>query len=472
MLQLWRDFFFERTDEFYLCLLMLDVPSILSLSSTSRELRTFLLMGKEQEEAPANTVPTQPVVSNSYHFADKIWKLLLHYHTSMYFIRCDLFSTSSSTSSSLDFQEHLKSILQTKLKPEHEQQQTMLTQQILKEQYQATKNMAYNAKIWQQYHEELAEKRQKLLEKQQAEIQDPSVIQSVIPQQKWCYWLKQYFIHFTMTLNELKRMFSSKAHSITLTDYSKVPGISSDDLTLEISLWKHRYLYLNEELRTMNCSLLSEFEAMRDYKTNQFILAPKPDDSASAEVYNHRPAEHAIMQLKPGNLLEARYRPCLLKEIGISKTGKGGHRKARLVGFCVFTGRKYDEIVPANVYYQSPPAEINKNCLIVAKTIGINGTVTVQVPASSILLRDCAMLQKKVMAQQSTTTANNSTSSNGKTTTTAEQQQTCTSSLNEEVEQGITTIELPIPANVPITMAHSVTVLTISGCSIVIDSHR
>merc|ERR1719427_2542454 len=41
-------------------------------------------------------------------------------------------------------------------------------------------------------------------------------------------------------------------------------------------------------------------------------------------------------------------RPCKVVDISTSKTGKHGHAKAHIVGICIFTGKKCEDLCPTS----------------------------------------------------------------------------------------------------------------------------
>jgi len=52
--------------------------------------------------------------------------------------------------------------------------------------------------------------------------------------------------------------------------------------------------------------------------------------------------------LRKGEYCMLKGRPCKLVEITTSKTGKHGHAKAHLVGICIFTGKKCEDLCPTS----------------------------------------------------------------------------------------------------------------------------
>merc|ERR1711939_863030 len=58
--------------------------------------------------------------------------------------------------------------------------------------------------------------------------------------------------------------------------------------------------------------------------------------------------------LKKGGYVMLRQRPCTIVEYSKSKTGKHGHCKAHIIGTDIFTGKKYEELVPSSHNIQVP----------------------------------------------------------------------------------------------------------------------
>lgn len=52
--------------------------------------------------------------------------------------------------------------------------------------------------------------------------------------------------------------------------------------------------------------------------------------------------------IKKGGHIMMKEFPCKVSEISVSKTGKHGHAKANIVGYDIFTGKKYEDIFPTS----------------------------------------------------------------------------------------------------------------------------
>ena len=66
-------------------------------------------------------------------------------------------------------------------------------------------------------------------------------------------------------------------------------------------------------------------------------------------------------------------KPCKVSEISVSKTGKHGHAKANIVGYDIFTNKKYEDIFPSSHNVDVPFIKKTEVELI---ALGADGTVT------------------------------------------------------------------------------------------------
>ena len=57
-------------------------------------------------------------------------------------------------------------------------------------------------------------------------------------------------------------------------------------------------------------------------------------------------------------------RPCKIVDMSTSNTGKHGHAKVHLVGIDIFTGKKYEEIVPSTHEVDVPNVSRNEYKLV------------------------------------------------------------------------------------------------------------
>jgi translation initiation factor 5A len=91
-------------------------------------------------------------------------------------------------------------------------------------------------------------------------------------------------------------------------------------------------------------------------------------------------------EIKKGDIIILKSRPCKIVEIHRSKTGKHGHAKCRFIGTCILSGRKYEDSVPAHTTLNR--AEISKKKYQVLGTSDDNidclneNNVIVHVPAN------------------------------------------------------------------------------------------
>ena len=65
--------------------------------------------------------------------------------------------------------------------------------------------------------------------------------------------------------------------------------------------------------------------------------------------------------------------PCKVSDIATSKTGKHGHAKAHIVGYDIFTGKKYEDIFPSSHNVDVPFIKRSEVDLI---AIAKDGTIT------------------------------------------------------------------------------------------------
>jgi len=61
--------------------------------------------------------------------------------------------------------------------------------------------------------------------------------------------------------------------------------------------------------------------------------------------------------LRKGGHVMLKGKPCKITEISISKTGKHGHAKAHIVGNCIFTDKKCEDLCPSSHNMEVPFVE-------------------------------------------------------------------------------------------------------------------
>ncbi len=77
--------------------------------------------------------------------------------------------------------------------------------------------------------------------------------------------------------------------------------------------------------------------------------------------------------IKKGGHIMMKEKPCRVSEISVSKTGKHGHAKANIVGYDIFTGKKYEDIFPTSHNVDVPFIKKTEYDLI---ALSEDGTVT------------------------------------------------------------------------------------------------
>jgi len=77
--------------------------------------------------------------------------------------------------------------------------------------------------------------------------------------------------------------------------------------------------------------------------------------------------------IKKNGHIMMKEKPCRVSEISVSKTGKHGHAKANIVGYDIFTGKKYEDIFPTSHNVDVPFIKKTEYDLI---AIADDGTVT------------------------------------------------------------------------------------------------
>ena len=77
--------------------------------------------------------------------------------------------------------------------------------------------------------------------------------------------------------------------------------------------------------------------------------------------------------IKKGGHIMMKEKPCKVSEISVSKTGKHGHAKANIVGYDIFTNKKYEDIFPSSHNVDVPFIKKTEVELI---ALGADGTVT------------------------------------------------------------------------------------------------
>lgn len=65
--------------------------------------------------------------------------------------------------------------------------------------------------------------------------------------------------------------------------------------------------------------------------------------------------------------------PCKVSDISVSKTGKHGHAKAHIIGYDIFTGKKYEDIFPSSHNVDVPFIKKTELELI---ALAADGTIT------------------------------------------------------------------------------------------------
>ena len=77
--------------------------------------------------------------------------------------------------------------------------------------------------------------------------------------------------------------------------------------------------------------------------------------------------------IKKGGHIMMKEKPCKVSEISVSKTGKHGHAKANIVGYDIFTNKKYEDIFPSSHNVDVPFIKKTEVELI---ALSADGTVT------------------------------------------------------------------------------------------------
>eukprot|EP00195_Chlamydomonas_chlamydogama_P012252 CAMPEP_0202902016 /NCGR_PEP_ID=MMETSP1392-20130828/15897_1 /ASSEMBLY_ACC=CAM_ASM_000868 /TAXON_ID=225041 /ORGANISM="Chlamydomonas chlamydogama, Strain SAG 11-48b" /LENGTH=164 /DNA_ID=CAMNT_0049588693 /DNA_START=126 /DNA_END=620 /DNA_ORIENTATION=- len=73
-------------------------------------------------------------------------------------------------------------------------------------------------------------------------------------------------------------------------------------------------------------------------------------DAGAALTY---PVQAGLLRKNEYMLMSGTF-PCKIIEVSISKTGKHGHAKCHFTGIDIFTGRKYEELVPSTLNCDVP----------------------------------------------------------------------------------------------------------------------
>jgi translation initiation factor 5A len=66
--------------------------------------------------------------------------------------------------------------------------------------------------------------------------------------------------------------------------------------------------------------------------------------------------------LKKNGFVVLNGRPCKIVEMSTSKTGKHGHAKVNLVGIDIFTGKKYEDLLPST--QMEEPIVTRQKCVL------------------------------------------------------------------------------------------------------------
>ncbi|XP_068194581.1 eukaryotic translation initiation factor 5A-1-like [Antennarius striatus] len=74
--------------------------------------------------------------------------------------------------------------------------------------------------------------------------------------------------------------------------------------------------------------------------------------SASSGASNTYPKQCSA--LRKNEYVMLRNRPCKIVEMSTSKTGKHGHAKVHLIGMCIFTNKRYEDICPSTHNMEVP----------------------------------------------------------------------------------------------------------------------
>ena len=64
-------------------------------------------------------------------------------------------------------------------------------------------------------------------------------------------------------------------------------------------------------------------------------------------------------EVKKGMIVLLKEKPCKVGDISVSKTGKHGHAKAKMVGIDIFTGKKYEDIASTSHNMVKPVVTVN-----------------------------------------------------------------------------------------------------------------
>ena len=105
-----------------------------------------------------------------------------------------------------------------------------------------------------------------------------------------------------------------------------------------------------------------------EYKVEEF-------ESVNSGASNTYPVQAG--NLKRGDHVVLKNRPCKIAEISWSKTGKHGHAKVHIVGIDIFTERKYDEVHPSDFNMEAPIVTRREYPLI---SIADDGFLTLLLP--------------------------------------------------------------------------------------------
>merc|ERR1719313_453713 len=85
--------------------------------------------------------------------------------------------------------------------------------------------------------------------------------------------------------------------------------------------------------------------------------------------------------LKKGGYVMIKKRPCKIVEYITSKSGKHGHCKVHIVGMDIFTGKKYEELVPSSHNIEVPNVSRNEYQVL---SIGASGALSLITPSCEL----------------------------------------------------------------------------------------
>ena len=78
------------------------------------------------------------------------------------------------------------------------------------------------------------------------------------------------------------------------------------------------------------------------------------EESFASEIEENETEPCQASDIKIGDYLLIKGKPCKITHLTISKTGKHGHAKANVIGVDIFTGKKQDDSIPAHNHCEKP----------------------------------------------------------------------------------------------------------------------